>query len=172
MGRFLAIRLTQGLLVLVAMSFLIYGLIGLMPGDPIDLMITANPEFTSEDAARLKALYGLDQPLTVRYGNWLSAALSGDLGYSRLYSQPVLDVIGPRLANTAILVGFSLILALLIAIPVGVVAAVLLLWRQSFSISNPLVDASNVENAWVVIARPLIVFRPSKDAACVGEAIC
>ncbi len=121
---FLSVRILQSLLVLWVMSFLIYALIGLMPGDPIDLMITANPDFTSEDAARLKALYGLDQPLTVRYGNWLSAALSGDLGYSRLYSQPVLDVIGPRLANTAILVGSSLVLALLIAIPVGVIAAI------------------------------------------------
>jgi len=121
---FLSARILQSLLVLWVMSFLIYALIGLMPGDPIDLMITANPDFTSEDAARLKALYGLDQPLTARYANWLSAALSGDLGYSRLYSQPVLDVIGPRLANTAVLVGFSLVFALLIAIPVGVVAAV------------------------------------------------
>ena len=121
---FLAVRILQSLLVLWVMSFLIYGLIGLMPGDPIDLMITANPDFTSEDAARLKALYGLDQPLTVRYINWLAASLNGDFGYSRLYSQPVLEIIGPRLANTTILVGISLLLSLLIAIPLGVFAAV------------------------------------------------
>ena len=120
---FLSTRLLQSVLVLWIMSFLIYGLIGLMPGDPIDLMITADPDFTSEDAARLKALYGLDQPLLSRYGNWLASALSGDFGYSRLYSQPVLDIIGPRLANTGILVGLSLLLSLAIAIPLGVLAA-------------------------------------------------
>lgn len=124
MIRFLAARLLQCLIVLTVMSFLIYGLIGLMPGDPIDLMISANPDFTSEDAARLKALYGLDQPLLTRYGNWLTAAIGGDFGYSRLYSQPVLEVIAPRLANTAFLVGVSLLLSLLLAIPLGIAAAV------------------------------------------------
>lgn len=124
MIRFLSTRLLQSLIVLVVMSFLIYGLIGLMPGDPIDMMLSANPNFSSDDAARLKALYGLDQPLLTRYGNWLTAALGGDFGYSRLYSQPVLDVIGPRLANTALLVGLSLILSLLLAIPLGIAAAV------------------------------------------------
>ncbi|WP_425403264.1 ABC transporter permease [Hwanghaeella sp.] len=124
MIRFLSARLLQSLIVLIVMSFLIYALIGLMPGDPIDLMLSANPDFTSEDAARLKALYGLDQPLLTRYGNWLIAALGGDFGYSRLYSQPVLDVVGPRLANTALLVGISLALSLLLAIPLGIAAAV------------------------------------------------
>lgn len=123
MIRFLATRLLQCLIVLAVMSFLIYGLIGLMPGDPIDLMLSANPDFTSADAARLKALYGLDQPLLKRYGNWLSDAVGGDFGYSRLYSQPVLEVIGPRLANTALLVGISLALSLLIAVPLGIAAA-------------------------------------------------
>jgi len=124
MIRFLAARLLQCLIVLMIMSFLIYALIGLMPGDPIDLMISANPDFTSADAARLKALYGLDQPLLKRYGNWLVAALGGDFGYSRLYSQPVLEVIGPRLGNTVLLVGFSLVLSLMLAIPLGIAAAV------------------------------------------------
>ena len=60
MVRFLVNRLLQSVGVLLVMSFVIYGLIGLMPGDPIDLMIAANPELTPKDATRLKALYGLD----------------------------------------------------------------------------------------------------------------
>lgn len=116
-------RLAQSLLVLFVMSFLIYALMGLMPGDPIDLMIQADPELTAEDQARLRALYGLDQPVAVRYWNWLTAALHGDFGYSRLFAQPVLEVLWPRLWNTLLLLGLSLLLALVIALPAGIVAA-------------------------------------------------
>jgi len=116
-------RLTGTALVLLVMSFLIYGLIGLMPGDPIDLMIQADPELTPADQARLKALYGLDRPLPLRYWNWLTAALQGDFGYSRLYAQPVMDVLWPRLGNTVALLGLALLLALAIALPAGIAAA-------------------------------------------------
>ena len=116
-------RLAGTLLVLLVMSFVIYGLIGLMPGDPIDLMIQADPDLTPADQQRLKALYGLDQPLTVRYWNWLTAALQGDFGYSRLYAQPVLEVLWPRLGNTVVLIGLSLLLALAVALPAGIAAA-------------------------------------------------
>lgn len=116
-------RLIQGICVLLAMSFICYVLIGLMPGDPIDIMLAANPEATAEDAARLRAIYGLDQPLVSRYGHWLMGALSGDFGYSRLFSQPVFDLIWPRLFNTFILMLSALCLALLIALPAGTWAA-------------------------------------------------
>jgi peptide/nickel transport system permease protein len=123
MTRFILRRLAETLLVLLAMSVVIYGLIGLMPGDPIDLMITANPKLTPEDVARLKAVYGVDRPLIERYTAWLGSALSGDLGYSRLQSQPVLQVLAPRLGNTLLLMGASFVLALAIAIPAGIWAA-------------------------------------------------
>ena len=110
-------------MLLVVMSFLIYGLIGLMPGDPIDLMINANPNLSPADATRLRALYGLDLPIWQRYLNWLAAALQGDLGYSRMVSQPVLEVLEPRLLNTLLLLSVSLALSLAIAIPLGVHAA-------------------------------------------------
>jgi peptide/nickel transport system permease protein len=123
MSRFLARRAVEIVLVLAIMSFVIYALIGLMPGDPIDLMISADPHLTAADAARLKALYGLDQPLAARYWSWLKAALSGDFGYSRLYVRPALQVLLPRLGNTALLMGLSFTLTLAIAWPLGVVAA-------------------------------------------------
>ncbi len=123
MSRFLATRVVQSVIVLALMSFAIYALIGLMPGDPIDLMISADPKMTPEDAARLRALYGVDKPLVERYANWLTAALGGDLGYSRLYAAPVLDVLLPALGNTLILLGLPLVLSLAIGLPSGVVAA-------------------------------------------------
>ncbi|MCY4190206.1 MAG: ABC transporter permease, partial [Rhodospirillaceae bacterium] len=88
---------------------------GLMPGDPIDIMIASDPKLTPEDAARLKALYGLDLPIVERYWNWLSAALDGDLGFSRTHNEPVLTVMGPHLARTLLLMGLSFVLSVLIA---------------------------------------------------------
>src|SRR4051812_1254485 len=67
---FILWRLLQALLALILMSFLVYVLMGLMPGDPIDMMMAGNPHMTPEDAARLKALYGLDRPLLERYARW------------------------------------------------------------------------------------------------------
>jgi len=121
--RFLLIRGLQSLVVLTIMSFVIYSLIGLMPGDPIDLMISANPNMTAADAAALRELYGLDLPVYERYWNWLTTALSGDLGYSRLFGQPVLDVLIPALKNSVVLMGTAFVLAVCIAIPVGTFAA-------------------------------------------------
>ena len=123
MSRFAAQRTVEIVIVLAVMSLVIYALIGLMPGDPVDLMIAANPHLTVADAARLKALYGLDKPLLERYAAWAGAALHGDFGYSRLYAQPVLTVLLPRLGNTALLMGTSFALTLALAWPIGLLAA-------------------------------------------------
>jgi peptide/nickel transport system permease protein len=122
--RYLSHRLLEAAVVLLAMSFLIYLLLGLMPGDPIDLMASGDPNITSEDLTRLKAVYGLDRPLLERYGHWLQSALAGDFGYSRLYALPVTELMAPRLGNTALLMGLSFALALMLAVPAGVLAAV------------------------------------------------
>ena len=124
MIRYITQRLIESIVVLFVMSFVIYALIGLMPGDPVDLMITADPRATSEDAARLRALYGLDRPIGERYVAWLGAAVQGDLGYSRIHARPVLEVLWPRLGNTAALMGVSFALAIAIALPCGLWAAV------------------------------------------------
>src|SRR5258708_18730697 len=121
--RFILTRLLQVLAVLAVMSFVIYALIGLMPGDPIDQMLTADPHLTAADAARLKALYGLDRPLAERYLAWARAALAGDFGYSRLYATPAVAALMPRLGNTALLMLSSFLLALAIALPPGAAAA-------------------------------------------------
>lgn len=121
--RFITSRLIQAIMVIALMSFAIYALIGLMPGDPIDLMVAGDPHLTAADAARLKALYGLDRPLSERYIAWARSALVGDFGYSRLYARPALSVLVPRLGNTLLLMGSSFILALALALPLGIAAA-------------------------------------------------
>jgi peptide/nickel transport system permease protein len=123
LATFIASRLAQALIVLLLMSLAVYLLIGLMPGDPVDLMIAGDPRLTPDDIMRLRAVYGLDQPLWSRYLAWLGAALSGDLGASRLYARPVLDVMGPFFLNTVVLMGASFVLSVLLAVPLGVWAA-------------------------------------------------
>jgi peptide/nickel transport system permease protein len=108
---------------------------GLMPGDPIDLMISADPKLTSEDAARLRELFGLDKSIFERYGNWLGATVTGDFGYSRLFARPVLDVLFPALANTVILIGISIGLSLLIGLPAGLIAALKPYSKLDYSIN-------------------------------------
>ncbi len=123
MTRYIVDRVLQGIVVVVVMSFIIYSLIGLMPGDPVELMIGTNPNLTAEDATRLRRIYGIDRPLLERYAAWAGAAIGGDLGYSRTFSRPVLDVLGPRLANTAALMTAAFALALMIGLPAGMLAA-------------------------------------------------
>ena len=123
MPRFVLRRLAQTVIVLLIMSFVIYGLIGLMPGDPIDLMMASNPGMTPEAAANLRAIYGLDQPLMLRYFHWLVAALHGDLGFSRVHAQPVLEVMGPALWQTTKLMLGGFTLAVVLALLLGTLAA-------------------------------------------------
>jgi peptide/nickel transport system permease protein len=116
-------RLIQTCIVIVILSYVCFYLMTLMPGDPVDLMISSNPKITAEDVVRLRSLYGLDQPSYVRYGHWVSDIIKGDLGYSRTYRVPVTDLIGPRLNSTFILSMAALGFSLLISIPLGVFSA-------------------------------------------------
>jgi len=150
-SRFLLDRLLQSLIVLAAMSFLIYWLIGLMPGDPIDLMLSADPRLSAEDAQRLRALYGLDRSIYERYFTWLTTALQGDLGFSRLYGKPVFEVMLPALGNTALLMGSSFILALLIALPAGIVAAVRQYSRLDYAINLAAFAGISLPSFWLAL---------------------
>lgn len=157
MTRHVLDRLLQSLIVLWAMSFVVYGLMGLMPGDPVDLMIASDPKMTSEDAAKLRALYGLDRPLLERYGNWLAAALRGELGNSRLHAKPVLDVLAPALLNTLALLGTSFLLALALGLPAGMVAALRPYSKTDHAISLIAFAGISVPSFWLALLL-IIVF--------------
>lgn len=123
MSRYLATRAVEIVVTLAIMSFVVYLLIGLMPGDPIDMMISGNPKMTSEDAKRLRALYGVDKSLIERYFAWAQQALQGNFGYSRSLNRPVLAILGPRLLNTLELAGVAFVISTVIALPLGMWAA-------------------------------------------------
>jgi peptide/nickel transport system permease protein len=121
--RLIAARLVQAAVTLAILSFVAYGLIGLMPGDPIDLAIAGDPRLSTADAAQLRALHGLDQPLWSRYLAWAGKILAGDPGFSRLFARPVTEVILPALLNTLVLLGSALLLAAVAGVGLGIIAA-------------------------------------------------
>jgi peptide/nickel transport system permease protein len=123
MTRYILNRVWQAAIVLLVMSFIIYSLIGLMPGDPIDLMIASNPGATPEAVAHLRAIYGLDQPILLRYWHWLAAALQGDFGFSRTHAQPVMQVLLPALWQTCQLMLASFVVSVTLSMVFGILAA-------------------------------------------------
>jgi peptide/nickel transport system permease protein len=106
-------------------SILVFGLVQLQPGDPLDLLIQGNPDITSADIERLRQAYGLDQPWYVQYGKWAAKAVQGDFGPSRTKNIPAAEfVFEQKLVNTLWLSLAAFSLALLVGIPVGIYAAV------------------------------------------------
>ncbi len=146
---FLLKRILQMAVVLAVMSGVIYGLLGLMPGDPIVLAQMENPHLTAEDIARLKALHGLDQPLWMRWQTWLWRALQGDFGDSRLYQRPVSELIPGALWNSLQLLLTSLLLALLIALPCGTLAALFPRSAVDYAVSTLSVIGVSTPNFWL-----------------------
>ena len=119
-GRVLAGYLAKLLAVLVLVSILTFLLLELIPGDPLATLLPegATPEMRAAAAER----FGLDGPVYERYLEWLGAALQGDLGRSMQSQIPVADAILERLPVTLELAGLSILVALLVALPIGVYA--------------------------------------------------
>ncbi|MGC9188389.1 MAG: ABC transporter permease [Sulfurihydrogenibium sp.] len=115
-------RLLQMVPLLVGITFLSFVIIQMAPGDYLD-QLRMNPQISESTIEKLKQTYGLDQPLIVQYFKWLFNALIFNLGFSFSYNMPVLELIKDRLPNTLFLSITSGILAWMIAIPLGIVAA-------------------------------------------------
>jgi peptide/nickel transport system permease protein len=117
-------RIFQTILVLFLLSFATYALMGLMPGDPLDVACASNPYCTPDNLAQMKKNLGLDRPIYERYAKWVVAFAKGDLGYSRVYQKPVGEILAPRLKNTMALWFVALVLSLVVAIPLGVFSGI------------------------------------------------
>ena len=109
MSKFVIRRLLLILPVMVIISVLVYGLLVAMPGDPLDALVFGSPGITAAEIERLKDLYGVNDPFPVQYAKWAGQVLQGNFGYSRAYRIPVTALVGPRLQNTVILAGLSLV---------------------------------------------------------------
>ena len=123
MARLVAARLVRLGAVLLAVSFLTFMMANVLPGDPIDALIPIELQEDQEFVAELREEWGLNDPLLGRYGRWLGNAVQGDLGKSYITGRPIMDAVAPRLPITAELMVVSIGLALLVAVPLGVLSA-------------------------------------------------
>ena len=124
MHRYLIRRLLLTIPVLLGVATLVFSLIHFIPGDPAQAMLGEGA--APEDVAQLRARLGLDRPLLAQYGSFLQGLAHGDLGVSLRNDQPVLQQIVERMPATAELAFASMAVAVLIAVPLGIIAAV---WR-------------------------------------------
>ena len=121
MGRFFVPRLGVAVLVAITVSIIGFALLRVSGDLAADL---AGEDATPAEVAEIAALYGLDRPLHEQYLSWAANALGGDLGQSLFTNEPVMDLILERVEVTILLSLYSLVLALAIAIPLGVLAAI------------------------------------------------
>jgi peptide/nickel transport system permease protein len=122
-GRYLLRRILIAVPSLLGISVVLFTVLALAPGDPF-AELASNPNVPPEVGAALRAKFGLDDPIALRYLHWLGAMLHGDWGFSFVSRIDVNALILQRLPATLLVIGSSQILALLIALPVGVYSAV------------------------------------------------
>lgn len=122
MRRYLIQRLLSAAMVLVGVSILVFMVLHLTPGDPVQIML--GPTAKPGDIERLRAEYGLDDPLPVQYVRWAGRVLQGDLGRSIMLNRPVLPELVTRFQATAILASAAAVISFSLGLLLGVVAAV------------------------------------------------
>lgn len=125
MGRFLLRNLVKFVLLILAVSFVVFALVSLSPIDPVQANVgqAALIGMSEEKRAALQAYWGSDEPLLERYAAWLGDFLHGDLGTSLRYNAPVIEVIAQKAANSALLMGTAWVISGLLGFALGVGAA-------------------------------------------------
>lgn len=126
MSRYLIRRLLQAIPLLVAISAIVFVMLQMTPGGPLAVAEGGgrSARVTEEDLQRLRNKYGLDDPIPVQYANWGRDLLRGDWGTSFNTGLPVLTMIGERLPTTLLVMGLSFLATVLLAFPIGILAAV------------------------------------------------
>ena len=142
-------RSSYGIISLIILSLIIFACTHLLPGDAASTILGESA--TPEALAALRERLGLNQPLPVQYAAWLMGVLSGNFGVSTTFNQPVFQLIAPNFANSMGLATIALAVAALIAIPLGVVAAV----RRGRA-----TDAAILTGSYIGISIPDFVVAP------------
>jgi peptide/nickel transport system permease protein len=122
MVRFAVARTAIAIPLLFLISIIVFTLIHTVPGGPVEMFLSS-PNVRPEDIERLRAAYGLDQPLIEQYFRWVTGFLRGEWGYSFVDGRPVLTRLLERVPATLELVGTAILLAIIVAVPLGVTAA-------------------------------------------------
>ncbi len=122
MRRVILHRLMRLLATLFAVTFLTFSMVSLLPGDPVDVIL-GQADRTPELEERVRSDLGLDRPFLERYGSWLGNSLQGDLGESYITGQEVSQLIKDRVPVTAQLAFMAIIMAVVMAVPIGILGA-------------------------------------------------
>lgn len=121
MGKYIRNRLLMMVILLLGMTFIVFASLYIAPGDPAEL--AAGPSATTAEVEAMRSYLGLNQPFLVQYGRYLWNLLHGNLGTSYLTRQPIVDELAVRLPNTLNLAVFSMLLACIVGIPLGIISA-------------------------------------------------
>ncbi|MGE5701453.1 MAG: ABC transporter permease, partial [Clostridia bacterium] len=122
MYRLIGKRLLHSIPLLLFIAIVSFALIKLAPGDPVQSFVT--PNMSPEDVERMRQSLGLDKPAYVQFWIWLTNLFQGNMGFSLINNRPVLDQVLERIPATAGLMGASMLISLVLAIPLGLLAAV------------------------------------------------
>ncbi len=124
MLKYVVKRLLHMIPVLLVITMVLYGMLELMPGDPVSNYLGLGTEVSVEQQQQMRAQLGLDDPLHIRYFKWLGRTLTGDFGRSIKYRKPVSEVVGPFILNSFYLNIVAMFFSFAIAIPIGIKSAV------------------------------------------------
>ena len=123
MTQYIVRRILVAIPTLLLISVIIFSVLALAPGDPL-AQFALNPAIPMETRARIRESFGLDKPWPIRYVRWLGAMTRGDWGFSFATKSPVIDIVIQRIPQTLQVVGVAYLIAILIAIPIGIISAV------------------------------------------------
>ncbi len=123
MTQYVIRRLLIAIPTLLIISFVIFAVLALAPGDPL-AQFALNPAIPESTRENIRKAFGLDQPWPIRYVRWLTNLVRGDWGFSFATKGPVINIVMQRLPQTLQVVGVAYIIAILLAIPIGIISAV------------------------------------------------
>ncbi len=130
MNRYLVRRLVLLIPTLLGMSFLIFAMVRLLPGDIVDALVGMDPTFTDEQKFQLRDTFGLNDPWLLQYTKWIGGMFRGDMGVSFRSREPIADHILRALPITIELALLAILISLVVAVPLGIISAV----RQNSSL--------------------------------------
>ena len=122
MGRYILKRVLISVVTFFGITMSVYALAAMTPGSPVDMLVDASASVSAEELAKMEAQLGLDKPVAVQYFYWLKELVKGNFGTSYRTHRPVLEMIGGRIGSTLLLTCSAMLLALAIAIPLGMLA--------------------------------------------------